>query len=85
MIVPDPLPLFTRMTRLGALVAVAGVTLWWVRKHRSKGSRSGGQTATASTISRGTLKRVDTKPATEAPGRTERNGKLRPAKVAVRV
>jgi hypothetical protein len=84
MIVPDPLPLFTRMTRLGALVAVAGVTLWWVRKRRPNGSRSNRQSTATSTRTQGTLKRLDTKPAKEAPGRAMRNETRRPAKEAVR-
>jgi hypothetical protein len=85
MIVPDPLPLFTRLSRLGALAAVAGVTLWWVRKRRQKGSQPERRSATASPISKGTLRRVDTKPATDTPGRSARGEKPRPAKVAVRV
>jgi hypothetical protein len=39
MIVPDPRPLFPSLARLGALVAVAAVTVWWVRKRRRQGSR----------------------------------------------
>lgn len=84
MIVPDPLPLFTRMTRLGALAAVAAVTVWWVRKHQKGGARAGRRPGTASAVTGGTLKRVDAKPTAGAAGRTVRGETRRPAKVAVR-
>lgn len=39
MIIRDPPPVFPSLARLGALVALATVTVWWVRKRRRQGSR----------------------------------------------
>ncbi|WP_205519818.1 hypothetical protein [Pyxidicoccus caerfyrddinensis] len=78
MVIRDPSPLFPSLTRLGALVAVAAVTLWWLRKRRRNGSRLARRPVTAPAAAHGTLVRVRT----EAPGRHARNGKPRAAGVS---
>jgi hypothetical protein len=72
-----PLPLVPSLTRLGALVTVAAVTLWWMHKRRRNGSRRARRPATAQAAAHGTLVRVRT----EAPGQHARNGKPRAAGV----
>jgi hypothetical protein len=74
-----PLPFVPSLTRLGALVAVAAVTLWWMHKRHRNGSRLARRPATAQAqaAAHGTLVRVRA----EAPGRHASNGKPRAAGV----
>ncbi|MCY1014658.1 hypothetical protein [Pyxidicoccus sp. MSG2] len=72
-----PLPLVPSLTRLGALVAIAAVTLWWMHNRRRNGARLARRPATAQSAAHGSLVQVRT----EAPGQHARNGNPRAAGV----
>ncbi|HZI13108.1 MAG TPA: hypothetical protein VE153_22180 [Myxococcus sp.] len=84
MIIRDPVPVFPSLARLGALVALAAVTVWWVRKRRRQGSRLTRRPAPP----RAEVLLLPAVAACPAPsggtGRPPRGGKRRPASASAR-
>jgi hypothetical protein len=84
MIIRDPVPVFPSLMRLGALVAVAAVTVWWVRKRRRQGSRLARRPAPP----RAEVKLIPATVTCPAPsssaGRPPRGGKRRPGTATAR-